>query len=109
MHDRDRSAATVHSDLDGDSFPVMILALGFDCRQNQSGCKVIAMMQATQPREPYNIDVFARLLRCAICRSLFVQPKMGSIIVIVTDELGHEPLEMALVERHYMVEEIAAA
>jgi hypothetical protein len=45
----------------------------------------------------------------APCRGLLLQPEMGSIVVVVTDVLGHEALEMPFVERDDMIEQVSSA
>jgi hypothetical protein len=40
---------------------------------------------------------------------LLVQPEVGSVVVIVGNVLGEESLQMSLIQRDYVVEQLAAA
>lgn len=68
------------------------------------------MMQSAEPWHRNNLAGRARLFnRLPVRRSLLVQPKMSPVIVVIANILGHEPFEMALVERDHVVEQIATA
>jgi hypothetical protein len=40
---------------------------------------------------------------------LLVQPEVGSVVVIIGNVLGEEALQMSLIQRDYVVEQVAAA
>jgi len=75
-----------------------------------SGRAVVAMMQAAQSRHGDHRAgrVRFRSLLAASWR-LLRQPKMGPILVIVPNVVGHEAFEMADVEHDDMIEQIATA
>jgi hypothetical protein len=75
-----------------------------------SGSEIVAMMQAAKPRHR---DHAARRVGLSSRRTvrwrLFRQAEMCPVVVIVTDVLGHEPLEMSLVEHDDVIEQVSAA
>ena len=68
------------------------------------------MMQATKPWRRHNLAACVMTLRhFSARRSLLAQTKVGSVLVVVTDVLIHEALQMPLIENDHVVEQIAAA
>jgi len=68
------------------------------------------MMQATEPRYGIHLRIHRRTFCCfSTRRGLLVQSEMGSVIVVIANVLGHEPLEMAFIEHNYMVKQISTA
>ena len=72
-----------------------------------SGSSVVAVMQPAQtlPRENWTSTYGAG----PTPRCLLVQPEMGAVVMVVGDVIRDEPLEMALVQRNDLVEQIAPA
>src|ERR1035438_5831870 len=60
---------------------------------------------------PYGVllPFLAAALVFPASRRLLVQPEVGSVVVIVGNVLGDESLQMALIQRDHMVEQVAAA
>jgi len=72
-----------------------------------SSSPVIAVMQPAHAPLANHCTVFQRA--CPASRRLLVQPEVGSVVVIVGNVLGDESLQMALIPRDYVVEQVAAA
>ena len=71
-------------------------------------CQMVSMMQTTQPRHRDNLLAGVQTYRFPASRSLFVQAEMGSVVVMITDVVGHQASQMPLVEHDHVVEQIAA-
>ena len=70
---------------------------------------VVSMMQHAQSRQGPNLVACRPLeLGDASSRSLLSEREMGSILVVVENVIGHEPLQMARVDRDHMIEQIAS-
>ena len=68
------------------------------------------MMQAADPGQGNDFRIHCRVHLCiATRRSLFSQPEMRPVVVVVVNVLGHEPFQMFFVEHDHVVEKIAAA
>jgi len=68
------------------------------------------MVQTTEPRHRNHLDPWTRNSSgFASCRGLLLQPEMGSIVVVITNILSHEALEMPPIERDDMIEQISSA
>src|ERR1017187_6902513 len=72
-----------------------------------SSSPVIAVMQPAHAPLANHCTVFQRA--CPASRRLLVQPEVRSVVVIVGNVLGEESLQMSLIQRDYVVEEVAAA
>jgi hypothetical protein len=72
-----------------------------------SSSPVIAVMQPAHALLANHCIVFQRA--CPASRRLLVQPQVGSVVVIIGNVLGEESLQMALIQRDYVVEQVAAA
>ena len=64
-------------------------------------------MQAAKSWHGYDSATYIRVLlwfttrRCTLCKR-----KMRAVLVIITDVLAHQPLQMPLVQYDHMIEEI---
>ena len=67
-----------------------------------SSSPVIAVMQPAHAPLANHGTVFPRA--CPASRGLLVQPEVGSVVVIIGNVLGEESLQMALIQRDYVVE-----
>src|ERR1022692_1379320 len=76
-------------------------------RTADSSSPVIAVMQPAHAPLANHCTLFQRA--CPASRRLLVQPEVGSVVVIVGNVLGDESLQMALIQRDHMVEQVAAA
>src|ERR1035441_2153950 len=76
-------------------------------RAADSRSPVIAVMQPAHAPPANHCTVFQRA--CPASRRLLVQPEVGSVVVIIGNVLGEEALQMALIQRDYVVERVAAA
>src|ERR1035438_875760 len=72
-----------------------------------SSSPVIAVMQPAHALLANHCTVFQRA--CPASRRLLVQPEVGSVVVIIGNVLGEESLQMALIQRDHVVEQVAAA
>src|ERR1039458_8591472 len=75
----------------------------FLCRE------VVAMVQTAKPRHRNNLRCAAGLDGQAICRCLLCQSKVRSVVMVVTDVIGHQAFEMPFIECDDMIEEVSAA
>jgi hypothetical protein len=67
-------------------------------------------MHSTKPQRGDNIAAPARAFRGrSACRSLLAQPKIYSVLEVITNVLVDQALQMALVEHDHVVQQIAAA
>ncbi|HVU48664.1 MAG TPA: hypothetical protein VHD85_21230 [Terracidiphilus sp.] len=75
-----------------------------------SGSDVVSMMQAAEPRHGNDFCIqCCVLLGLAPTRSVFSQPEMRSIFVVIADVFVHQAFQMALIKNDDMIEQIAAA
>src|ERR1039458_1008964 len=72
-----------------------------------SSSPVIAVMQPAHALLANHRPLFQRA--CPTSRRLLIQPEVGSVVVIVGNVLGAESLQMSLIQRDYVVEQVAAA
>src|SRR5664279_894259 len=72
-----------------------------------SSSPVIAVMQPAHALLANHCTVFQRA--CPTSRRLLLQPEVGSVVVIIGNVLGDESLQMALIQRDHVVEQVAAA
>src|ERR1039458_10083448 len=66
-----------------------------------SSSPVIAVMQPANALLANHCTVFQRA--CPASQRLLVQPEVGSVVVIIGNVLGEEALQMALIQRDYVV------
>src|SRR5664279_2730076 len=76
-------------------------------RTPDSSSPVIAVMQPAHAPLADHCALFQRA--CPASRRLLVQPEVGSVVVIIGNVLGEEALQMSLIQRDYVVEQVAAA
>src|ERR1022692_4055693 len=76
-------------------------------RTADSSSPVIAVMQPAHALLANHCTLFQRAYPAS--RRLLVQPEVGSVVVIVGNVLGDESLQMALMQRDYVVEQVATA
>src|SRR5450756_1061000 len=76
-------------------------------RTADSSSPVIAVMQPAHAPLANHGTLFQRV--CPASRRLLVQPQVRSVVVIIGNVLGDESLQMALIQRDYVVEQVAAA
>ena len=76
-------------------------------RTVDSSSPVIAVMQPAHALLADHGTVFPRA--CPASRRLFIQPEVGSVVVIIGNVLGEESLQMALIQGDHVVEQVAAA
>src|ERR1039457_5577214 len=76
-------------------------------RATDSSSPVIAVMQPAHALLTNHCTVFPRA--CPASRRLFIQPEVGSVVVIIGNVLGEESLQMSLIQRDHVVEQVAAA
>ena len=72
-----------------------------------SSSPVIAVMQPAHAPLANHRPLFQRA--CPTSRRLLVQPQVRSVVVIIGNVLGEESLQMTLIQRDYVVEQVAAA
>src|ERR1017187_9129096 len=72
-----------------------------------SSSPVIAVMQPAHALLANHCTVFQRA--CPTSRRLLVQPEVRSVVVIIGNVLGEESLQMPLIQRDHVVEQVAAA
>src|ERR1017187_2807115 len=72
-----------------------------------SSSPVIAVMQPAHALLANHCTVFPRA--CPASRRLLIQPEVGSVVVIIGNVLGEEALQMALIQRDHVVEQVGAA
>src|ERR1035437_7373009 len=77
------------------------------CVQPDSSSPVIAVMQPAHALLANHCTLFPRA--CPASRRLLLQPEGGSVVVIIGNVLREESLQMALIQRDYVVEQVAAA
>src|ERR1039457_6535706 len=73
-------------------------------RTADSSSPVIAVMQPANALLANHCTLFQRA--CPASRRLLVQPEVRSVVVIVGNVLGEESLQMALIQRDYVVEQV---
>jgi hypothetical protein len=67
-------------------------------------------MEAAEPWHGNDLRTHRRDRRCFVTRrSLFPQPEMRSVVVVIANVFGHEPFQVAFIEHDYMIEQIAPA
>src|ERR1035441_10398372 len=71
-----------------------------------SSSPVIEVMQPAHAPLANHCTVIQRA--CPASRRLLVQPQVGSVVVIIGNVLGEESLQMALIQRDHVVEQVAA-
>src|SRR5664280_3833177 len=76
-------------------------------RTADSSCPVIAVMQPAHALLANHRPLFQRAYPAS--RRLLLQPEVGSVVVIIGNVLGEESLQMALIQRDHVVEQVAAA
>src|ERR1035441_8767593 len=76
-------------------------------RTADSSSPVIAVMQPAHALLANHGTLFQRA--CPTSRGLLVQPEVRSVVVIIGNVLGEESLQMALIQRDHVVEQVAAA
>src|ERR1019366_5313539 len=76
-------------------------------RTVDSSGPIIAVMQPAHALLANHCTLFQRA--CPASRSLLVQPQVRSVVVIIGNVLGEESLQMTLIQRDYVVEQVAAA
>src|SRR5664279_4010868 len=76
-------------------------------RTADSSSPVIAVMQPAHALLANHCTVFQRAYPAS--RRLFIQPEVGSVVVIIGNVLREESLQMALIQGDYVVEQVAAA
>src|ERR1022692_1401858 len=76
-------------------------------RTVDSSGPIIAVMQPAHALLANHRPLFQRA--CPASRSLLVQPEVGSVVVIIGNVLGEEALQMSLIQRDHVVEQVAAA
>src|ERR1019366_5404923 len=72
-----------------------------------SSSPVIAVMQPAHALLANHGTLFPRA--CPTSRRLLVQSEVGSVVVIIGNVLGEEALQMSLIQRDHVVEQVAAA
>src|ERR1035441_345891 len=72
-----------------------------------SSSTVIAVMEPAHALLANHCALFQRA--CPASRCLLVQPEVRSVVVIIGNVLREESLQMALIQRDYVVEQVAAA
>src|ERR1017187_1447020 len=87
--------------------PLSLAQTNESLRTADSSSPVIAVMQPAHALLANHCTVFQRA--CPASRRLLVQPEVRSVVVIVGNVLGDESLQMALIQRDYVVEQVAAA
>jgi len=79
------------------------------CRGANSGSQIVTMMQTAKPRHRNNPAGCFGPIRCFTAgRRSFLQRKMSSVLVVITDILVHDPFQVAIIEHDHMVEQISA-
>src|SRR5664280_690866 len=76
-------------------------------RTADSSSPVIAVMQPAHAPLAKHGTVFQRA--CPASRRLLIQPEVGSVVVIIGNVLRQKSLQMALIQRDHVVEQVAAA
>src|ERR1035438_796063 len=76
-------------------------------RATDSSSPVIAVMQPAHALLANHRALFQRA--CPASRRLLLQPQVRSVVVIIGNVLREESLQMTLIQRDYVVEQVAAA
>src|ERR1017187_5870852 len=76
-------------------------------RTADSSSPVIAVMQPAHAPLANHCTLFPRA--CPTSRRLLIQPEVGSVVVIIGNVLRQKSLQMALIQRDHVVEQVAAA
>src|ERR1019366_8686961 len=76
-------------------------------RTVDSSGPIIAVMQPAHALLANHCTLFQRARPAS--RRLLVQPEVGSVVVIIGNGLREEALQMALIQRDHVVEQVAAA
>src|ERR1022692_2967116 len=76
-------------------------------RATDSSSPVIAVMQPAHALLANHCALFQRA--CPARRRLLVQTEVGSVVVIIGNVLREESLQMSLIQRDHVVEQVAAA
>src|ERR1039457_2184566 len=76
-------------------------------RTADSSSPVIAVMQPAHALLADHCTLFQRA--CPTSRRLLLQSEVRSVVVIIGNVLGEESLQMALIQRDHVVEQVAAA
>src|SRR5664279_3216957 len=76
-------------------------------RATDSSSPVIAVMQPAHALLANHRTLFQRA--CPTSRRLLVQSEVGSVVVIIGNVLRQKSLQMALIQRDHVVEQVAAA
>src|SRR5450756_2620038 len=76
-------------------------------RTADSSSPVIAVMQPANALPANQRTVFQRAYPAS--RRLLVQPEVGSVVVIIGDVLREEALQMSLIQRDHVVEQVTEA
>jgi len=72
--------------------------------------QIVAIMQTAESRYGNDLCSCRRAgRRCPACRSLLIQAEMRPIVVVIANEFGHEPLQMAFIQHDDMIEQVTAA
>src|ERR1035441_5431916 len=75
-----------------------------------SGCEIVAMMEAAEPRHRNDPATGADTLGgLSVFRILLIQPEVSPVIVIVANVLSHETFQVSLVENDDMIEQVSPA
>jgi hypothetical protein len=75
-----------------------------------SGSQIVPMIQAAEPGRGNDLAFHDCILFCySSSRSLLLQSKMRSVLVVVVDVVVHQALQMSLVENDHMIEQFSAA
>src|ERR1017187_5226599 len=76
-------------------------------RTADSSSPVVAVMQPAHALLANHCTLFQRAYPAS--RRLLLHPEVGSVVVIIGNVLREESLQMALIQRDYVVEQVAAA
>src|SRR5664280_1768340 len=76
-------------------------------RATDSSSPVVAVMQPAHALLANHCTLFQRAYPAS--RRLLLQPEVGSVVVIIGNVVREESLQMALMQRDYVVEQVAAA
>src|ERR1022692_1819154 len=99
--------AGLHRNRLNERTPLALARTNESLRTADSSSPVIAVMQPAHALLANHCALFPRA--CPASRRLLVQPQVRSVVVIIGNVLGEESLQMTLVQRDYVVEQVAAA
>jgi hypothetical protein len=77
--------------------------------ERTSSSQIVAMMQSTEPRCGDNLTLSPGDTGLSLAGSFLLYPEMSAVFVVIAHILGKKSLQMALIERDDVIEQITSA